>query len=207
MTEPWIDQLDLLIRSRTPILWIRSSEEERIQALLTTAAERLGQRLLLRWYFVQGLQGLPNRQGEAARNPMAALDSIESLQADQPAILLLLDFNRYCDDPGISRRLRNLATSLRRQPRTLVITAPDWQLPRELEECVTVLELPLPSPTEISQLLTNIGQASGRPPEPALLEQLAHCCSGLTEQRIRQVAARALARRGQLGEADLTEVL
>ena len=146
MTEPWIDQLDLLIRSRTPILWIRSSEEERIQALLTTAAERLGKRLLLRWDFVQGLQGLPNRQGEAARNPMAALDSIESLQADQPAILLLLDFNRYCDDPGISRRLRNLATSLRRQPRTLVITAPDWQLPRELEECVTVLELPPAQP-------------------------------------------------------------
>jgi ATP-dependent 26S proteasome regulatory subunit len=207
MTAPWIDQLDLLIRSRTPILWIRSPEEERIQALLSTAAERLGQRLLLRWDFVQGLEGLPNRRGEAARNPMAALDSIESLPPDQPAILLLLDFNRYCDDPGISRRLRNLATSLRRQPRTVVITAPDWQLPRELEECVTVLELPLPSPTEISQLLTNIGQASGRPPEPALLEQLAHCCSGLTEQRIRQVAARALARRGQLGEADLTEVL
>lgn len=138
---------------------------------------------------------------------MAALDSIESLPPDQPAILLLLDFNRYCEDPGISRRLRNLATSLRRQPRTLVITAPDWQVPRELEECITVLELPLPSPSEISQLLTNIGQASGRPPGPALLEQLAHCCSGLTEQRIRQVAARALARRGQLGEADLTEVL
>jgi SpoVK/Ycf46/Vps4 family AAA+-type ATPase len=40
-----------------------------------------------------------------------------------------------------------------------------------------------------------------------VLEQLTHCCSGLTEQRIRQVAARALARRGQLGEPDLAEVL
>lgn len=36
------DQLDLLIRSRTPILWIRSLEEERVEGLLERAAQRLG---------------------------------------------------------------------------------------------------------------------------------------------------------------------
>ena len=30
MSEEWADQLDLLIRARAPILWIRSPEEERI---------------------------------------------------------------------------------------------------------------------------------------------------------------------------------
>ena len=29
MSQAWADQLDLLIRARTPILWIRSGEEER----------------------------------------------------------------------------------------------------------------------------------------------------------------------------------
>ncbi len=207
MSEAWADQLDLLIRARAPILWIRSPEEERIETLLRQAARRLGQRTLLRWDFVQGLQGLPNRPGEAARNPMAALEAIESLPAEQPAILLLLDFHRYCDDAGICRRLRNLSASLRRKPCTVVITAPEWQVPRELEECLTVLDLPLPTAIEIRSLLASIGQASGHPLEAAVLEQLTHCCSGLTEQRIRQVAARALARRGRLGEPDLAEVL
>ncbi|MCT0218055.1 AAA family ATPase [Synechococcus sp. CS-1329] len=207
MSEEWADQLDLLIRARAPILWIRSPEEERIATLLRRAAQRLGQRTLLRWDFVEGLQGLPNREGEAKRNPMGALEAIESLPPDQAVILLLLDFHRYCDDPGIGRRLRNLATSLRQKPRTLVITAPEWQVPRELEECLTILDLPLPNAAEISSLLESIGQACGHPLSAAVLEQLSHCCSGLSEQRIRQVAARALAQRGQLGEPDLAEVL
>ena len=42
MTDSWADQLDLLIRARTPILWIRSLEEERVDGLLEQAAQRLG---------------------------------------------------------------------------------------------------------------------------------------------------------------------
>ena len=101
MTQAWSDQLDLLIRARTPILWIRSFEEERIEALLQQAAQRLGGRTLLRWDFIEGLAGAPNRTGEAARNPMAALAALDTLPAESGAILLLRDFHRYCDDAGI----------------------------------------------------------------------------------------------------------
>ena len=201
------DQLDLLIRSRTPILWIRSLEEERVETLLEQAARRLGGRLLLRWDFVAGLRGAPNRIAEAARNPMAALDALGAVPAEQGAILLLKDFHRYGDDPGICRRLRNLATSLRTVPHTLVISAPDWQLPRELEDSITLLELPLPGAAEIRALLGSIAAASGQPLDPAVIEQLTGACHGLSEWRVRQLAARALARRGQLGADDLAEVL
>ena len=207
MSQAWADHLDLLIRARTPILWIRSQEEERSTALVAAAARRLGNRLLLRWDFIAGLSGLPGREGEAARNPLAALDGLNALQPDQPAILVLHDFHRYADDSGICRKLRNLATQLRQQPHTLVVTAADWHLPRELVECITLLDLPLPHQNEIRELLQSIGQASGQSLPPELLEQLTHSCSGLSEQRIRQVAARGLARRGQLGVGDLEEVL
>jgi hypothetical protein len=203
----WADQLDLLIRSRTPILWIRSLEEERVEALLEQAAQRLGNRTLLRWDFIDGLSGAPNRSGEAARNPLAALGCLDALPAEQGAILLLRDFHRYADDAGICRRLRNLASQLRQQPRTLVITAPAWQLPPELDDSITLLELPLPDAGEIGQLLAAIASAGGDPLESAVLDQLAAACHGLSEQRVRQLAARALARRGRLGEADLAEVL
>jgi SpoVK/Ycf46/Vps4 family AAA+-type ATPase len=203
----WADQLDLLIRSRTPILWIRSLEEERVEALLEQAARRLGNRTLLRWDFIDGLSGAPNRSGEAARNPLAALGCLDPLPEEQGAILLLRDFHRYADDAGICRRLRNLAGQLRQQPRTLVITAPAWQLPAELDDCITLLELPLPDAAEIGQLLAAIANASGDPLEPEVLAQLAAACHGLSEQRVRQLAARALARRSRLGEADLAEVL
>ncbi|MFM7285914.1 MAG: AAA family ATPase, partial [Cyanobium sp.] len=203
----WADQLDLLIRSRTPILWIRSLEEERVESLLEQAAQRLGNRPLLRWDFVDGLRGAPNREGEAARNPMAALAALDPLPAGQEAILLLRDFHRYCEDAGVCRRLRNLAGTLRQSARTLVITAPNWQLPAELDDSVTVLELPLPDAQEISQLLSSIAQACGEPLETAVLDQLSDACHGLSAQRVRQLAARALARRGRLSADDLAEVL
>jgi ATP-dependent 26S proteasome regulatory subunit len=203
----WADQLDLLIRARTPILWIRSLEEERVEGLLEQAAQRLGNRTLLRWDFVDGLSGAPNRDGEAARNPMAALAALDPLPADQEAILLLRDFHRYCEDAGICRRLRNLAGALRQAARTVVITAPNWQLPAELDDSVTVLELPLPDAQEISQLLSAIAQACGEPLPAAVLDQLTSACHGLSIQRVRQLAARALARRGRLSEEDLAEVL
>ncbi|MBM5806157.1 MAG: AAA family ATPase [Cyanobacteria bacterium M_surface_10_m2_179] len=207
MSQAWADHLDLLIRARTPILWIRSQEEERIASLLAAAARRLGQRALARWDFISGLYGWPGRDGEAARNPLAALDSLAALSAEQPALLVLHDFHRYSDDASICRKLRNLATSLRQQPHTVVITAAEWQLPHDLEECITLLDLPLPDQQEIEGLLRSIAQACGQTLDRELLEQLSHSCSGLSEQRIRQVAARGLASRGQLGLADLEEVL
>jgi len=207
VTDSWADQLDLLIRARTPILWIRSLEEERVETLLEQAAQRLGGRTLLRWDFIDGLSGAPNRSGEAARNPMAALACLDPLPPEQGALLVLRDFHRYCEDAGVCRRLRNLAASLRQAPRTLVITAPDWSIPRELEDSITLLDLPLPAAEEIRRLLSTIANASGQPLAPGVCEQLTAACHGLSEQRVRQLAARALARRGQLGEADLAEVL
>ena len=207
MTDSWADQLDLLIRARTPILWIRSLEEERVETLLEQAGQRLGGRTLLRWDFIDGLSGAPNRSGEAARNPMAALACLDPLPPEQGALLVLRDFHRYCEDAGVCRRLRNLAASLRQAPRTLVITAPAWSVPRELEDSITLLDLPLPAAEEIRRLLSTIANASGQPLAPGVCEQLTAACHGLSEQRVRQLAARALARRGQLGEADLAEVL
>jgi len=207
VTDSWADQLDLLIRARTPILWIRSLEEARVDGLLEQAAQRLGGRTLLRWDFIDGLSGAPNRIGEATRNPMAALACLDTLPPEQGALLVLRDFHRYCEDAGVCRRLRNLASSLRQAPRTLVITAPDWAIPRELEDSITLLDLPLPDAEEIRQLLSTIADASGYPMAPAVCAELTAACHGLSEQRVRQLAARALARRGQLGEADLAEVL
>ncbi len=207
MSVTWREQLDLLIRSRAPIVWIRSLEEQRVEALLEQVAQGLGGRLLLSWDFIDGLSGAPNRAGEAARNPMAALGCLDSLPADQGAILLLRDFHRYGDDAGICRRLRNLAQQLPSRPHTLVISAPDWRLPLELEDAVTQLDLPLPDAAEIRELLSSIVRATGQSLESAVLEQLTAACHGLSEQRVRAMAARALARRGELSETDLVEVL
>ncbi|WP_028951333.1 AAA family ATPase [Synechococcus sp. CC9616] len=202
----WTAQLDLLIRSRTPLIWIRSSEESRVEALMLQATQRL-QRRLAHWDFIEGLNGVLNTDGLGARQPMAVLQWLQQLEDGSPTVLLVKDFHRFCDDPGIARMLRNLSTHLRSTPHTLVLCTGGWNPPADLEEAITLLDLPLPEAEDLRQLLTSIASGSGAPLDPSVLEELTQACSGLSELRVRQVAARALARRGRLGADDLMEVL
>ena len=89
-----LEQLDLLIRARTPIIWVPTQEEERLETLVRSAARRLQDRLVMRWDFIGGLDAPGDRIGTADRNPLAALDSLSTMAAGRGAILLLLDFHR-----------------------------------------------------------------------------------------------------------------
>jgi len=111
----WSNQLDLLVRARTPLIWIRSSEESRVEALLDQAANRL-QRRVACWNFIDGLSGVLNAEGLGSRQPMAVLQWLQQLDTASPTLLLAKDFHRFCDDPGVARMLRNLEGSLRRTP-------------------------------------------------------------------------------------------
>ena len=205
-SSSWSDQLDLLIRARTALIWIRSNEEARVEALFKQTATRL-QHQLACWDFIDGLQGVLNVEGLGSRQPMAVLQWLRDLDSSKPTLLLVKDFHRFCDDPGIARMLRNLQQALRSTTHTLVLCSGSWSPPTDLEEALTLLDLPLPDNDELRGLLKTISFSSGSPLEPTVLEELTRACSGLSEQRVRQVAARALARRGQLGAADLEEVL
>ncbi len=203
----WDDHLDLLIRARTPLIWIRSGEEERVEVLLEQAAKRLAPRRLAIWDFIKGLDGVINAEGLGARQPMSVLEWLQKLESNSPTILLVKDFHRFCEDPGIARMLRNLSAQLRNHPHTVVLCSGPWTPPNDLEDTLTILDLPLPQEPEIRGLLSNIANASGTPLKSDVLEELTHACSGLSETRVRQVAARALAQRGQMGLEDLAEVL
>ena len=199
MTEQWAQQLDLLIRAGTPLIWIRSHEEERVESLLSQAAERLQGRRLASWDFVSGLSGVLGSERLGARQPMLVLQWLQDLDGNSPTLLLLKDVHRFCDDPGIARMLRNLTSLLRGRPHTLVLGCGSWTPPPDLEEALTLLDLPLPQEQELMTLLGNISKATGSPLNSEVLEELTHACCGLSESRVRHVAAKALAQRGELG--------
>ena len=208
MQAEWSDQLELLIRAATPLIWIRSQEEERVEALLAqVVSQRLTGHQLARWDFITGLQGPLNGAGTGARQPMAVLQWLQELDDSRPTLLLLKDFHRFCDDPGIARMVRNLTARLRESPHTLVLCHGAWTPPPELDDCLTLLDLPLPREPELKALLTSIARACDQTLDDEVLEELTHACSGLTEARVRHVAARALAQRGQLSRLDLEDVL
>jgi len=203
----WNYQFDLLIKSRTTLILIRSIEEERVEELIKKSTARLSQKRLATWDYINGLKGILNSEGIGSRQPMAILQWLEKLDSTFPTILLAKDFHRFSEDAGIARMLKNLASHLRQGPHVFVICANEWSPSSELYDSMTILDLPLPKENELRTLINNISQASNSNLSTDTLEELTHACSGLSEMRVRQVAARALAQRGKLSKDDITEAL
>ncbi|KGG16367.1 MULTISPECIES: AAA family ATPase [unclassified Prochlorococcus] len=205
--QTWNEQFDLLVKSRTPLILVRSREEERLETLVKESTKRLSNFRLATWDYVEGLTGILNSEGIGARQPMAILQWLQNVDPSLPTILLAKDFHRFTEDAGIARMLRNLSSEFRKKPHTIVLCSSDWSPSSNLDDTLTILDLPLPQENELKTLLRNIATASNSDLNKETLEELTHACSGLSEVRVRQVAAKALAQRGKLSKEDISEVL
>ena len=201
------DEFELLLRARYPLIYIPTREEERIEAVIAQSAKQQGNRAVYTWDFVDGYQGNLNDVGFGKRNPLQALELVEKLPASAAAVFILRDFHRFLEDVSIARKLRNLARSLKSQPKNLVIVSPQISIPDDLSEVLTVLEFPLPNAAEIQFEVERLLQATGQTLDARLLDDLVRSGQGLSIERIRRVLARAIATHGQLQPEDVELIL
>ncbi len=201
------EELQLLLRACYPLIYIPTLEEERLEKAIASCAGDLGNRPVYTWDFVEGYQGNPNNEGFGRRNPLQALEWVDQLPNNSPAIIILRDFQRFLEDVSISRKLRNLARSLKSQPKNLIIVAPDVTIPSDLTEVLTVVDFPLPSAAEIKQEIERLLAATGQPLAQQLLGELVRAAQGLSLERIRRVLTRCLARQGTIEAEDVELIL
>jgi ATPases of the AAA+ class len=201
------DEFELLLRSRYPLIYIPTREEERVEVAIAHSAKKQGDRAVYIWDFVDGYQGNPNDAGFGKRNPLQALEFIEKLPATAPAIFILRDFQRFLEDVAISRQLRNLARRLKSQPKNIVIVSPIVSIPEDLSEAIAVLEFPLPAAAEIKIVVEKLLGAIGQAIEGRLVDEMVRSCQGLSIERIRRVLAKAIATRGELHADDAELIL
>ena len=201
------DEFELLLRARYPLIYIPTREEERVEAAIAQSAKNQGNRAVYIWDFVDGYQGNPNDVGFGKRNPLQALEFIEKIPATAPAIFILRDFHRFVEDISVSRKLRNLARLLKSQPKNIVLVAAQITIPDELSEVITVLEFPLPAPTDIKIEIERLLAATGQSLEGRTLDDLVRSCQGLSIERIRRVLARAIATHRELRPDDVDLIL
>jgi SpoVK/Ycf46/Vps4 family AAA+-type ATPase len=197
-------ELNLYIRSRYPILWIPTAEEERVEAEIAATAQQVNPpRAVLYWDFVDGYTG----NNAARNNPLDALEQVARAPADRPAIFVLRDFHEYLSDHSIRRKMRNVARQIRTERKTILIVSPVLRVPPELEEDVTVVDFPFASPEQIEAEMNRLLQGNPVRLESGSKEALVKACLGLTLNRVRQVLAKALASHGQVDERDIDLVL
>ncbi|MEB3190887.1 MAG: AAA family ATPase [Snowella sp.] len=200
------DEFELLLRACYPLLYIPTTEEERVETAIADCGQRLGKRAIYIWDFVEGYQDNPNNENIGKRNPLQALEFVEKLPDQVGGIFILRDFHRFLEDVSIARKLRNLARRLKSQPKNVVILSPQLQIPTDLAEVLTVVDFPLPTNPEIKTEMQRLLATTGQSLNPKLLDDLARAAQGLSLERIRRVLTRCLASHSQI-EADDVELM
>ena len=187
------NELALFLKARYPIIYINTIEEDRVEYIIRKNIKTNLNRSIYSWDFVDGYSNNPNNQGFAKRNPLQALELVERLNAETPALFLLKDFNRFLSDLSISRKLRNISRILKLQPKTIIIIGSDLTIPNELQDLITILQFQLPSKEEIDHELTRLINSLNINVEPELFETLTQTCQGLSLERIRRVLSKVIA--------------
>ena len=187
------DELTLLLKARYPIIFINTIEEDRVEYTIRKHIKSSLNRSIYSWDFVDGYINNPNNEGFAKRNPLQALELVERLTSETPALFLLKDFNRFLTDVSISRKLKNIARILKLQPKTIIIIGSDYTIPKELQELISIIQFQLPNEYEISQELSKLIHSLNIKLNSQLFESITQTCQGLSLERIRRVLSKIIA--------------
>ncbi len=203
----WCRNLELLIKSRTSLIWIRTKEEERLEKLVNFTCERLNIKRFVCWDCVSGIKGLINDEGKFSNNPLGVLNWLKGQSSEVSTVLLVKDFHKFYDDPSINRTIKELSSSLKKTSHNLIISSHLLPSSEELDELMTILNLPLPDQKELKNLIKNIAINTNSNLQEQDLNELSIASSGLTEIKVKQVTAKALAQRGKISREDIRDIL
>ena len=187
------DELTLLLKARYPIIYINTIEEDRVEYIIRKYIKTSLNRSIYSWDFIDGYTNNPNNEGFAKRNPVQALELVERLTAQTPALFLLKDFNRFLTDVSISRKLKNISRILKLQPKTIIIIGSEFNIPKELSDLITILQFQLPVESEINYELNRLIESLNIQIDQQILESLTRACQGLSLERIRRVLSKIIA--------------
>ena len=66
--DSWSRNFELLINSRTPLIWIRTKEEERLYKVIDQSCKKLNIKRFASWDCVNGIKGVLNENGKFSNN-------------------------------------------------------------------------------------------------------------------------------------------
>ena len=82
-------ELNLLLKARYPIIYISTFEEDRLEYTIRKTIKINSNKAIYTWDFVEGYKTNLNNPRFAAKNPLQALELVEKLTPETPAIFIL----------------------------------------------------------------------------------------------------------------------
>ncbi|MCH8551494.1 MAG: AAA family ATPase [Natronospirillum sp.] len=152
-------ELEVLVRSGTPIIVIETHEEQRALAALTRLAGQL-YKDFQRWSVADGLVagGLSMADEEAQfTEPEEVLQHLR--RRSSRSLVALCDLHPFLREPKVVRLLRELAQTRDNHGQTLFLISHRLDVPPELSRLVARIELNLPSDEELFDIIREEARA------------------------------------------------
>jgi len=140
-----------------------------------------------------------------------ALATMETMTLE--AVFLLKDFHRHMESAVVVRRLRDVGQKFSTNRRTLILTAPSISMPPELESLVEYVDLPLPDPQRLRQIVEETFKRLSKAHTLQLkldgsgVDAMAANLRGLTEEEAERAISQTLVARYALCPETITDVL
>jgi ATP-dependent 26S proteasome regulatory subunit len=191
-------EVEDLVKARYPLIYLVSSEEQRVERSLREFALRK-ERKLCAWSVTRGFVTLAGEhRGGDVKDPLKALDHIAG--AEGRGLFVLRDFHAFVDSPQVVRKLRDLAHDLKKSQKSVLFLSPILKVPAELEKEVAIIDWNLPDRGEIDGIIGRLlgelpaGVEPGMAAEPQGREQLVEAALGLTYVEAENVLAKSIVR-------------
>ena len=151
--------LELILRSRVPIVVIETRDESRMLGLLKEITiARAGDTYvpLFRWTITDGLQRLDIELEPQLHNsdPDDVLKHIRAVS--KPGVYVLLDFHPYLEDPVNVRLLKDICIRFQDVERHIILISHKIKLPKELESFSARFDMALPGDEERVNIIKRV---------------------------------------------------
>ncbi|MDH4047759.1 MAG: AAA family ATPase [Gammaproteobacteria bacterium] len=209
--------LELILRSRMPIVVIETRDESRMLDLLksiTISRASDSYVPLFRWTVTDGLQRLDISLEPQMHNaqPTEVLRHIRAVA--KPGMYVLLDFHPYLEDPVNVRLLKDICIQFDSVSRHLILISHSVALPKELESFSARFDMALPSEQEREEIVKRVAiewsveNAGSRVKfDPKAHRMLIQNLAGLTDRDTAQLARNAIYEDGAISKSDLPQVM
>lgn len=209
--------LELILRSRVPIVVIETRDETRLLNLLKAITmSQAGHNYLplFRWTVTDGLQRLDIDLEPQLHNsdPHEVLGHIRAVS--KPGIYVLLDFHPYLQDPVNVRLLKDICIRYDQVPRQIVLVSHEVQLPRELESFSAKFDLSLPTEQERKKIVKRVANqyTADNPGSRVQVDRKAYDLliqnlAGLPVRDTEQLARNAIYHDGAITKSDVANVM
>ncbi len=209
--------LELILRSRTPIVIIESQDEARMLELLQSITLRRSTTSylpLFRWTITDGLQRLDISLEPQSLNsePTDVLKHIRAVS--KPGLYVLLDFHPFLEDPIHVRLLKDICIQFSDIERQIVLISHEVTVPTELEGFCARFNMALPNEQARKQIVQKAvdDYALENPGNPVQIDPKAHKLliqnlAGLSYADTSRLARNAIWFDGAITKSDLPNVM